>query len=62
MSSFSAQAATFGDINGDGWIDVVIGTVSGTVWALDGRNGGYLGLFRLVFSLVFVCFFIFRVI
>lgn len=39
ISGFSSQAATVGDINGDGVLDVVLSTVSGHIWALNGQTG-----------------------
>lgn len=45
ISGFVAQGATFGDVNGDGVMDVVLGTVTGTIWALRGDNGKQLDSF-----------------
>lgn len=39
ISGFASQAATFGDVDGNGILDVVVGTVSGHVWVLDGATG-----------------------
>eukprot|EP00823_Brevimastigomonas_motovehiculus_P004817 TRINITY_DN3294_c0_g1_i1.p1 TRINITY_DN3294_c0_g1~~TRINITY_DN3294_c0_g1_i1.p1 ORF type:complete len:840 (-),score=130.77 TRINITY_DN3294_c0_g1_i1:99-2618(-) len=47
ISGFSAQGATFGDVNGDGEIDVAIATVTGHVWVLHGKNGTVLPHFPL---------------
>lgn len=47
ISGFSSQPASFGDINGDGFMDVVVGTVSGHVWALNGVDGKVIPNFPL---------------
>jgi len=45
ISGFVAQGATFGDVDGNGVLDVVLGTVTGTIWALRGDNGKQLDAF-----------------
>ena len=47
ISGFAAQSATFGDIDGDGVMDVVVGTVPGHVWALKGTDGSVIPNFPI---------------
>lgn len=47
IAGFSAQGATYGDINGDGILDVVLGTVAGQIWALNGVTGEVLPNFPI---------------
>jgi hypothetical protein len=47
ISGFSAQSATIGDINGDSKLDVVIATVSGHIYALQGTTGEILQHFPI---------------
>ncbi|CCW71639.1 unnamed protein product [Phytomonas sp. Hart1] len=42
-----ANRVSFGDINGDGVIDVVFGTTAGLIYALDGRDGHVLNHFPI---------------
>ncbi|CCW65810.1 unnamed protein product [Phytomonas sp. EM1] len=43
-----ADRVSFGDINGDGFMDVVFGTTEGLIYALDGRDGHVLNHFPVV--------------
>jgi hypothetical protein len=36
---FSLQAVTFGDVNGDGQLEVVVGTLSGKIYVMSGKTG-----------------------
>ena len=39
-SGIIAASLSLGDLNGDGYIDIVAADMSGTIYALDGRQGG----------------------
>ncbi|CAI7761049.1 unnamed protein product [Closterium sp. NIES-54] len=41
LASLIAQGASVGDVNGDGFTEVVIGSSSGHIYVLDGRTGEF---------------------
>eukprot|EP00475_Leptophrys_vorax_P031313 TRINITY_DN47392_c0_g1_i1.p1 TRINITY_DN47392_c0_g1~~TRINITY_DN47392_c0_g1_i1.p1 ORF type:complete len:550 (-),score=28.73 TRINITY_DN47392_c0_g1_i1:140-1690(-) len=45
LASLVAQGATVGDVNGDGFTEVVVGTSSGHMYVMDGRTGKDVGAF-----------------
>ncbi|CAI5525941.1 unnamed protein product [Closterium sp. Naga37s-1] len=45
LASLIAQGASVGDVNGDGFTEVVIGSSSGHIYVLDGRTGKDVGGF-----------------
>ncbi|CAI5458896.1 unnamed protein product [Closterium sp. Yama58-4] len=45
LASLIAQGASVGDVNGDGFTEVVIGSSSGHIYVLDGRTGKDVGAF-----------------
>ncbi|KAF0980719.1 hypothetical protein FDP41_013202 [Naegleria fowleri] len=47
LSGSAAQAPSVGDINGDGKLELVVGTSTGHVWAVDGETGNVLKPFPI---------------
>jgi outer membrane protein assembly factor BamB len=47
LTGSSAQAPTVADINGDGYLDLVIGTSTGAIYAVRGDNGKDLNSFPI---------------
>ncbi|GJP35206.1 hypothetical protein CLOM_g19716 [Closterium sp. NIES-68] len=45
LASLIAQGASVGDVNGDGFTEVVLGSSSGHIYVLDGRTGKDVGAF-----------------
>ncbi len=47
VAGFSTQAVSFGDVDGDGVLDIVFGTMSGALYALRGDTGAVLPRFPI---------------
>jgi len=45
-SSFEVGRPVIGDLNGDGCLDVIVGTWEGVVYAINGKNGSTLWSFK----------------